>query len=156
MISKNSLNMNVREIKLCAESLQFVFYENKNQTNQIVLNAGSKYICERFFKGDLPQDDEVEISIYYVEELVLENKELKNNNEWFKFNHTLLAEIFGKNIGETISFDEVEEVNHKYFDVIAGVPESVIRIDFSKEKFTVLMILRAIMHVLKIKQIEIA
>lgn len=156
MKNKNSQNLNVRMIILEDESLRFSFLKDGKQKKDFAVNAGCKYVCKRFFKGDMPQDDEVEISIYHVEELVMGNEELMNHNEWFVFNHKLLPEIFAKNIGEIVSFDEVEEVNHKFFDVIAGVPQSVIQIDFSKEKFTVLMILRAIMHVLKIKQVEIA
>ncbi|PXY02324.1 hypothetical protein DF185_06660 [Marinifilum breve] len=156
MESKNSRNLKVCEIILEEEALRFCFLDNDKQKKEVAVNAGRKYVSERFFKGDVPKDDEVEISIYHVEESVIGNEELLNRGEHFVFKQKLLPDIFDKKVGETISFDEVEKVNHKFFDVIAGVPESVIQIDFSKEKFTVLMILRAIMHVLKIRQIEIA
>nr|WP_320117868.1 hypothetical protein [uncultured Marinifilum sp.] len=155
MKNKNSQNLNVRKINLNAESLKFTFIKDGNYKDEISINTGIKYVCERFFKGDIPKDDEVEISIYYVEETALSNKALMNNNEKLICDHKLLTEIFHKNVGDVISFAEIEEVNHKYFDVIAGVPESVIEIQFTKKKFTLILILRAIMHVLKFKGLEI-
>ena len=79
-----------------------------------------------------------------------------NDNESFICDHKLLPEIFGKKPGDVILFSEIEEVNLDYFDYIAGVPASVLHLDFSKEKFTIVLILRAIMHVLKFKQMQIA
>ncbi|NOU60156.1 hypothetical protein [Marinifilum caeruleilacunae] len=153
MISTNSSVVN--EIKLEEDQLIFDF-QNGGKKERLSLGAGYKYVCDRFFKGDLPKDDEVEISIYYVEELVMGKECLLQHDQKVLFYHSLLKDIFDKKTGEIVSFGEVEEVNHKFFDVIAGVPASVIQIDFTKEKFTVLMILRAIMHVLKIKKVEIA
>lgn len=155
MKETNSHQSIIREIILKPDSLNFKFLENGKQKNKISINVGSDYLCKRFFKGDIPKDDEVEISIYYIEETALSKKALMNDNEWFVCNHKLLPEIFHKNIGDIISFKDVEKINHKYFDYIAGVPDAVLHIDYSKEKFVIILILRAIMHVLKFNQVEI-
>ena len=148
--------LKVRELKIEDNFLDFRFLENGILKNEISIQAGADYVCKGYFKGDIPKDDEVEISIYYVEETALSNKALMNNNESLVIDHELVPEIFGKKPGEVISFSEIESVNLDFFDYIAGVPASVIHLDFSKEKFTIVLIMRAIMHVLKFKQVEIA
>lgn len=148
--------LKVRELKIEEDLLRFRFLEDGKLKNEIAIQAGSDYVSKGYFKGDVPQDDEVEISIYYVEETALNIKALMNDNEHFVVDHHLVSEIFGKKPGDVISFSEIEAVNLDYFDYIAGVPASVIHLDYSKEKFTIVLILRAIMHVLKFKQVEIA
>ncbi|PKQ61983.1 hypothetical protein BZG02_13670 [Labilibaculum filiforme] len=146
----------VRLLQIEEDLLRFSFFDEGKLKNEITIQAGSDYVCKQYFKGDVPKDDEVEISIYYVEETALSNKALMNEKESLVCNHKLLPEIFGKKLGDVISFAEIEAVNLDYFDYIAGVPASVLHLDFSKEKFTIVLILRAIMHVLKFKDIQIA
>lgn len=149
-------SLSVRVLKIEEDTLRFSFLEKGKLKKEIKIPAGSDYVCKRYFKGDVPQDDEVEISIYYVEEMALSHKTLMNESESLVCDHMLLPEIFGKKPGEMILFSEIEEVNLDYFDYIAGVPASVLHLEFSKEKFTIVLILRAIMHVLKFKQMQIA
>ena len=146
----------VRRLKIEEDTLCFSFLEKGKLKKEITIPAGADYVCKQYFKGDVPKDDEVEISIYYVEETALKNKALMNDGESLVVEHKLVSEIFGKKSGDVILFSEIEEVNLDYFDYIAGVPASVLHLDFSKEKFTIVLILRAIMHVLKFKQMQIA
>lgn len=122
----------------------------------VVVKAGFEYIINAFFHHEIPILGNVEHATNYIEDELMRNENFVNHDESLFTSNKVLADMLGVKNKGVFTRDDIELVFNKYADFIKGEPERVLEIEFSKEKFVIIYLIRDIMYYLKFKEITIS
>lgn len=147
-----------RLIQLDKDKLYFHFLINESEMKNLVLPLGYVFLSNNYFKQSIPTEAETEYAINYIEDELMRNPVFKNQNESLVCRNELLTKVFIKRIGKhgkhnVFSRQEVEELFNSYAYIIMGNATKRIEFNITKEEFSVMLLIREIMHHLDFKEI---
>jgi len=155
ILDKAETTTRIRKIKLEKDNLHFQFISNGVLQNEVTLKAGFEYITKTYFLHDIPTVPEVELASNYFEYDLTDQKIVVNNNELLTCSNEILTDLLGVKSKIIFTRDQIEEFFNKYTDYVEGEPMHALQIEFTKEKLSVILLIRHIMYYLNFTQIEV-
>lgn len=146
---------NQRELIIDRQNIYLRFIEGDEEKKKVEFKAGWEYMINTFFQTEYPDPGKVEKALNYLEYELTGDKSLVNKDEVLLCSNELLTLLLGGSASGVVSRDGVEQVFDKYTDVATGEPAHMVGIDYSIEKFSVILIVRVVMYYLNFKEIKI-
>lgn len=130
------------------EQLRFLFLHNNKVKQEITLHAGYKLLVKKFFKNEIPTFSETDYAINYIEDELMSDKSLLLNNKELNTKDQRITNLLLKNkiTDGMIIRQQVEDLFSRYARVITGAPASILDAGIDREDFSVLLVVREIMH----------
>lgn len=129
------------------DSLQLHILENDVIIREAVLDTSVAGVARDCFNDDIPADRDVELAIYQVEQAIMVVQDIIGPQPTDLYcDDPLMPVTFNEIADGVVSADDLELLNYRYADYIAGVPERQLGIEFSAQKFSLILILREMAH----------
>lgn len=131
-----------------ADKLYFNIIDSEGKESTIIGNSNPEVITNKHFKGPIPTDGEVEAAIYDVEKAIFEAERVLRpiQDKELILDYAFANEAFPEISDGIVSYKYLEQLNYRYADYIAGMPESFVRLKFSMRDYGLILFLREIMH----------
>lgn len=131
-----------------ADQLLFNFIDDNGKETTIIGDSNPDIIIRNHFKGPIPTDGEVEAAIYDVEKAIFEAERVLRpiQDKELILDYAFAKEAFPEIKDGIVTYKYLEQLNYRYADYIAGMPESFVRLKFSMKNYGLILFLREIMH----------
>jgi len=155
--SHPQLNGKLRLLSFEEDKLQFQYFQDNELQKEIKLPAGYGLVAGKFFHHPIPTDAETDYAINYIEDELMSNSELTQHDEKLFTADENLIELFRKNeLYENVyTRQEVEDLFSSYARVIMGAPSFYLKAEITAKDFSILLVLREIMHHLDFDSIQL-
>ncbi|MGE0079352.1 MAG: hypothetical protein AB7S48_15940 [Bacteroidales bacterium] len=138
--------------------LIFKMQQDNKVIQEVALNAGYRFIANKFFEHEIPTESETDYAINYIEDELMSNKTLQQNNkELYTSDSTIIGVLRKNSITTTInSRQSIEDLFSRYARVIVGAPASELPAAITRNDFAAILVLREILHHLNFEVLKTA
>ncbi|WP_028973094.1 hypothetical protein [Spirochaeta cellobiosiphila] len=143
-----------RYLTLGEDFLRFAWIEKGKVLQELPLDLGYRYISRKYFVSDIPSEGEVENAINYIEDILMTKKQLVNDSQNSLYTQSnFVFSILGES--SYLSVQQIEDLFNRWASLSMGKPARSENIQYQKDHFALILIIREIIHHLQFEGINI-